>query len=112
MNLGLENQEHLGKHINVPYVLTDFYDFFQMTHVNLNNMLCPAVSDPFEGKYYRLWALGHQHVLIILHGKFYQITAYAVQNLSKLMICCLNTVKCWLTHCDSSLVPLPVKKSD
>ncbi|ESO09742.1 hypothetical protein HELRODRAFT_183886 [Helobdella robusta] len=47
-----------------------------VTGINLNNIMCPAVSDPFKGTYYRLYALLHQSLLIIIHGKAYVFLAY------------------------------------
>ena len=48
---------------------------FQLSHVNLNNMLCPAVSDPFYGRLYRICGMIHQVILIPLIGKFVAATA-------------------------------------
>jgi hypothetical protein len=39
------------------------------TGVNLNSMMCPAVSDPFNGPYYRIAANLHQIPFIFLFGK-------------------------------------------
>lgn len=36
---------------------------FQFTGINLDHMLCAAVSDPFQGQNYRLFACCHQALL-------------------------------------------------
>lgn len=46
-----------------------------LSQVNLNNMLCPAVSDPFYGRGYRLFAMLHQVLLIPIIGKFITFTS-------------------------------------
>ncbi|KAI6223000.1 hypothetical protein M3Y99_01478900 [Aphelenchoides fujianensis] len=42
-----------------------------LTSVNLNCILCPAVSDPFSGRFYRLCAVAHQCLVVPLVTKFY-----------------------------------------
>ncbi|GIZ03139.1 transmembrane protein 164 [Caerostris extrusa] len=42
-----------------------------ITQVNLNNIICPAVSDPFCGPNFRIAAMFHQAALILLVGKIY-----------------------------------------
>ncbi|GFN85948.1 transmembrane protein 164 [Plakobranchus ocellatus] len=54
-----------------------------VSQVNLNNMLCPAVSDPFRGKFYRLFAIAHQFVLIPTLGKVFVMIARAFNLLDR-----------------------------
>jgi hypothetical protein len=44
-----------------------------LTHVNLNYLLCPATMDPFNGPYYRLCAVFHQAVCLLVLGKIYTL---------------------------------------
>lgn len=47
---------------------------FQISKVNLDYMLCPSLSDPFEGPNYRLAAVLHQAILCPVLCKLCTIT--------------------------------------
>ncbi|CAH1245268.1 TMEM164 [Branchiostoma lanceolatum] len=71
ISLGIQYTYHFG-----PLQLFAF-----LTQVNLNNMLCPAISDPFYGHYWRCWSLFHQPILTFCHNKIYTALVLAVLNL-------------------------------
>lgn len=46
-----------------------------LLEVNLSSVICPATSDPFYGRWYRMYALVHQHALVPVHEKLYVFLA-------------------------------------
>lgn len=59
----------------IPLQLMSLY-----TGVNLNNIMCPAVSDPFKSRVYRLFACMHQSLLVPLIVKsYYLVVGFALR---------------------------------
>lgn len=70
----------------------------QVTEVNLNSMLCPAVSDPFYGPNYRLWALAHQFLLVLVAGKVHTLLCSWLLQATRLRICYATAQQQLLNH--------------
>jgi hypothetical protein len=51
----------------------NFFKLVKLTLVNINNMICPAISDPFKGEWYRVAANIHQTIFHIIQGKLITI---------------------------------------
>ena len=71
---GLTGRDVLSKH--VTYLYLRFVFLLQILHVNLNNVMCPALSDPFSGPYYRIIACCHQPAMMFLIGKVFCIIGH------------------------------------
>ena len=49
-----------------------------LTNVNLNCILCFAISDPFAGRFYRIIAITHQSIVVPFLTKMYGFCGYHI----------------------------------
>ncbi|XP_065644267.1 transmembrane protein 164 [Hydra vulgaris] len=71
----------LGVLIFFFYMMYFLQSIALMTLVNLNSVLCPAISDPFYGPSWRWFAMIHQPLLILSFGKIYTICIFYIFKL-------------------------------
>ncbi|KAK4472523.1 hypothetical protein MN116_003768 [Schistosoma mekongi] len=83
----------LSLSIQVLYHFLILQPIALMTGINLSNILCPAISDPFPGPNYRLWAVFHQSVMVLLLGKIFTLLLLRL-NTQKVPWSYLNSNKC------------------
>jgi len=53
-----------------------------LTRANINNLLCPAITDPFAGPNYRLHTLWHQLICAFVAGKLFSCIGKAINSLT------------------------------
>ena len=86
-----------------PIVSSHFVDPpLQMSHVNINFILCPASMDPFRGPYYRMAAILHQMLCLLFTGKVYSCLIKAVIPKEKQAWTARDVVWCHVMSCDVS----------